>query len=201
MREKTSRRGRESGPGLDPDEGDQSSDPASGARNIVLRLLAASPRTRSQLSQALARRGVPETIAEQVLDRFEELGLVNDTEFALTWVASRHRHRGTSRRLLARELRERGVAPEVIEQAVATLGAEDESGAAIELARKALRSSRSLDPERRQRRIMGMLARRGHSADVAFRAWRTVCDEDADTDRDLSWDDESSGPPLGGDML
>jgi regulatory protein len=53
-------------------------DPAAVARGIALRQLATGPRTRAQLAAAMARRGVPGEVAEKVLDRFEEVQLVDD---------------------------------------------------------------------------------------------------------------------------
>ena len=49
-----------------------------------------SARSRSELSTKLARKGVPAEVAARLLDRFEEVGLVDDQAFARSWVESRH---------------------------------------------------------------------------------------------------------------
>ena len=86
-------------------------DPVERARAICLRLLTGTPRTRKQLADALRKREIPDEAAEEVLSRFEEVGLINDGAFADAWVESRHHGRGLARRALARELRTKGVDP------------------------------------------------------------------------------------------
>jgi hypothetical protein len=82
------------------------------AREICLRLLTDRARTRQELASALARKGVPAEAAAEVLDRFGEVGLIDDAAFAGQWVRSRTRHRGLGRRAIAVELRRKGVADE-----------------------------------------------------------------------------------------
>src|ERR1700722_1790497 len=94
-------------------EADLDADPESVARTIGLKLLDRAPRTRAELANAMARRGVPEESANLVLDRFADVGLIDDVAFASAWVDSRHRGRGLARRALASELRKRGITEEV----------------------------------------------------------------------------------------
>ncbi|WP_432557427.1 regulatory protein RecX [Granulicoccus sp. GXG6511] len=136
------------------------------ARAIVLRLLTMQARTRRELSDALRRRNVPEEVAESVLDRMAEVGLVNDAQFADAWVESRQQRRQLSRTGLRRELQRKGVERELIEDAVGRVSGEDEQEAARALAEKKLRSVRGLDPQVQRRRIAGALARRGFSGEV-----------------------------------
>lgn len=154
-------------------EQDRDADPEAVARTIILRQLSAGPRTRHQLATKLKDRGVPEAAARTVLDRFEELRLINDAEFAGLWVRSRaeHRHLGSS--TLRRELREKGVADQLIEGALQQLTAADERDAARHLvAKKLARVDRaSLDrgeKDKHTRRLVAMLVRKGHSPGVAF---------------------------------
>jgi regulatory protein len=152
-------------------------DPAAVARAIVLRQLTMAPRTRAQLSAAMARRDVPDEVAEAVLDRFEEVNLVDDEEFARRWVSSRHLGRGLARRALAYELRHRGVDDATVQTAVAEIDDDAELAAARDLVRRRLPSMNGDDPARRARRIAGMLARKGYSSGTAVRALREVLDE------------------------
>ena len=90
-----------------PDENpDREADPREVARAIALRQLTMAPRTRKQLAEKLAAKEVPAEVALEVLDRFEEVGLVDDKAFAQGWVHSRSSGRG--RRALAQELRTQG---------------------------------------------------------------------------------------------
>ena len=152
-------------------------DPAAVARAIVLRQLTMAPRTRAQLSAAMAKRDVPDEVAEAVLDRFEEVNLVDDEEFARQWVSSRHLGRGLARRALAYELRHRGVDDVTVQAAVDQIDDDSELAAARDLVRRRLPSIGGDDPARRARRIAGMLARKGYSSGTAMRALREVLDE------------------------
>jgi len=154
-------------------------DPEEVARAIALRQLTAAPKTRAQLLEAMARRGVPDDVAERVLDRFEEVRLVDDDEFARMWVSSRHAGRGLSKRALAHELTQRGVDVETVEEAVAVVDADAELDAARMLVRRRWPAMRGDDPARRTRRLLGMLARKGYGAGVAMQAIREVAGDAA----------------------
>jgi regulatory protein len=148
-------------------------DPESIARTIALRKLAAAPQTRAQLDDALRRRGVPDDVRARVLDRFGDVGLIDDTMFAQAWVESRHAGRGLAKRALAFELRRRGVEPSIVDHAVAALPAEQEEQTARALVAAKLESTRALEPAARTRRLTGMLARKGYPPGLTF---RVVCD-------------------------
>ena len=138
------------------------------ARAIALRLLESQPRTRAELAQAMARRGVPTDAATAVLDRFAEVGLIDDEAFAAAWVTSRHTGRGLGRRALTQELRRRGVEDETVAQAVAGISADDERLAAATLVIRRLRTMTGLPRETQLRRLVAMLARKGFSQSLAM---------------------------------
>ena len=166
-------------------------DPAAVARAIALKQLTAGPRTRTQLAAAMRRRGVPDDVAQSVLDRFEDVALVDDQEFARQWVTTRHTGRGLARRALSYELRQRGVADDLVKDAVDELTRDDELAAARALVRRRAPSMRADDPARRTRRLAGMLARKGYSGALAMQAIQAELGEsadgltEADTDTDL----------------
>ncbi len=157
----------------------ESVDPQTRARDICLRLLTGAAKTRKQLADALCKREIPEEVADEVLTRLEEVGLIDDAAFAAAWVESRHAVRGLSRRALAQELRTKGVAADLVEQAVAQLDHDDETDVARALVERKLRSTRGLDSQVRTRRLVGMLARRGYSEGLAFRVVRSALEEEA----------------------
>ncbi|MEV5149227.1 recombination regulator RecX [Streptomyces sp. NPDC052727] len=177
-----------SGPGEDEgapssardERGESSGDPVERARAICLRLLTGTPRTRKQLADALRKREIPEDVAEEVLSRFEEVGLIDDGAFADAWVESRHHGRGLARRALARELRTKGVDSALIEDAVAQLDSEQEEATARELVARKLRATRGLDRDKRLRRLAGMLARKGYPEGMALRVVRQALEEEGE---------------------
>lgn len=155
-------------------------DPESVARGIVLRRLTAAPRTRAQLADDLAARAVPEDVAERVLDRFTEVGLVDDAAFAEAWVRSRHTGRRLSRRALTQELRRKGVDDETVTAAVGEIDADDERAAAAALVAKRLPATRGLAREARVRRLVGMLGRKGYSGGLAMAVVRAALSGEED---------------------
>ncbi|WP_418153837.1 recombination regulator RecX [Actinoalloteichus caeruleus] len=142
------------------------------ARELCLRLLTSRPHSKAELRSRLLRRAVPEEVADAVLDRFDEVGLVDDAAFAEAWVHSRHTQRGLGRRALLSELRRKGVNPEVAEEALVTVDGEAEEERARQLVRRKMRSTGGVDVQARVRRLVGMLARKGYSQGLAFRVVR-----------------------------
>jgi regulatory protein len=117
----------------------------------------------------LERKGVEPEVAEQVLGRLGEVGLIDDAAFAEVWVRSRHNFQGLSRRALAVELRRKGVADESAAEALATVDSDAEEERARQLVRKRLRSLGSADESVKVRKLVGMLARKGYSQGLAYR--------------------------------
>ncbi|OON31499.1 MULTISPECIES: regulatory protein RecX [unclassified Micromonospora] len=144
-------------------------DEAELAREICLRQLAVRPRTRAELAAALAKRGISEEVSAGVLDRYDEVGIIDDAAFARAWVSSRHAGRGLARRALANELRRRGVDGEVASEALDELDEETEAETARALVDRKLRTARG-EPDAVFRRLVGMLARKGYPPGVAIRA-------------------------------
>jgi regulatory protein len=127
----------------------------------------------------LERKGVAAEAAAAVLDRFEELGLINDVGYAEAFVESRHRVRGQGRRALSAELRHRGVADEVVAEAVGALDPDLEFETACRLARSRYDRMSRLAPEVKVRRLAGFLARKGYSGAIVARVVRQTVDDAA----------------------
>ncbi|MEI8080362.1 MAG: regulatory protein RecX, partial [Actinomycetes bacterium] len=144
------------------------------AREYLLNSLNYAPRTRQQLDDLLAKRNTPPDIAKALLDRFEEVGLINDGEFAQAWVRYRHASKGLSRRALARELSLKGVSQADIEAALEQVDAQDERDAAFALAERKVRALARFDAAAQQRKLVAMLMRRGHAPGVASDVAREV---------------------------
>jgi regulatory protein len=159
-------------------EAEPVTDPEEQARQLCLRLLTGRPRTRAQLAEALRGHGVPDDAADTVLARFTEVGLIDDAAFARAWVESRHHGRGLARRALSAELKQRGVDGEDISAAVSALDPADEIATAQRLVAKGLAASRGKPLETRIRRLVGLLARKGYPAPIAYRVVREALDQE-----------------------
>src|SRR5699024_5258476 len=142
-------------------------DPYERGREIALRQLSFSARSRHQLASAMSERGIPEAVVGEILDRFEKVGLVDDAEYAAMLVRTRYRERGLARPALAEELRRKGITGPVADAALDQVGADDERAAALDLVERRLRSMGPVEPAKRRRRLCSMLARRGYATGVA----------------------------------
>lgn len=161
------------------------------ARAICLRLLTSAPRTRAQLATVLRKRRIPDEVAESVLGRFAEVGLIDDAAFARAWVESRHHGRGLARRALTAELRQRGVPDGEVRSAVSVLGPQDELATARQLVAKRVAATRGKPMPARARQLMGMLARKGYAAGLAAQVVREALEQDQEDGpehrTDLAW--------------
>lgn len=172
----------------DPVQRDPAADPEQVARLILLRQLEIRPRTRAQLASTLADRGVPDDAAVRVLDRFEEVGLIDDETFARLWVESRQAGRLLARRALREELRQRGVASETVDSAMQHVSDDQEREAARALVRLRARGMAGLPRPVQVRRLAGALARKGYPAGLSHAVIRDVLG-------DLALDDDPPGDP------
>lgn len=150
----------------------EETDPYTRAKTIVYNQLAYSAKTRGQLRKKLQAEGFDAELIESLLDKFEAAKLIDDAEYAQTFVAQKSRTKKLSRAALRRELAERGVRGEEAENALAQRTDEQEREDAAELVRKKLRPGMDLsdraEKDRVTRRLLGMLARRGYSSSVSM---------------------------------
>lgn len=163
-----------------PVSGDEATDPEVLARAIVLRKLTMAPRTRAELEQALRQKDVPPETSDQVLDRFAEVGLVDDAKLAASFADARRERSGWSRRAIARKLRDRGVDREVVDETLESVSAEEELDTATQFVRSRWRRVANLEPQVRKRRLMAALSRRGYSTGSILEAMRVVEQEPHD---------------------
>jgi regulatory protein len=183
-------RGRSSRAAEPPEDRDlgPDADPESVARKILLDQLTGRARSRADLAKKLAQKDVPEEIATRLLDRFEEVGLVDDASFSRDWVVQRQSGKGLAKRALAQELRRKGIDDETARAALDEVDPDDEVEAARMLVRRKLRSVQGLDRDKAVRRLVGMLARKGHSSSVAFRVVKEELDLESSPELDPDLD-------------
>jgi regulatory protein len=155
-------------PPADPAVQGPDADPEKVARTILLDALSGRARSRSELAERLARRRVPPEVAEPLLERFTEVGLIDDAAFARLWIEQRTASRGLAGRALAHELRRKGVDDEIVREALDERDPEGERAVAVELVRRKARSLGRLDRPTQVRRLVGMLGRKGYSPGVAY---------------------------------
>jgi regulatory protein len=150
------------------------------ALQSALRFLSYRPRSEQELRQRLVRKGLPRAAIAAAMSRVRELGYLDDAAFARFWTETRQASRPRARRVVAGELRRRGIAAEQVEEATAEI--EDEA-AAYEAAGRRVRSLRGLEYQPFRERLGRFLTSRGFSYEVARRTidrcWRDISEESA----------------------
>lgn len=140
------------------------------ARNVLLHQLARSAKSTAQLRKILEQREIPSDIAERVIERFTEVGLIDDAAYAETVVNSRRNFKGLAKSAIKRELNEKGLSPELVEAAISEITPEDDFESAKQLAVRRYRQMVHLEKAVRQRRLAGYLQRKGYASNSVFAA-------------------------------
>jgi regulatory protein len=153
---------------------DQEADPYSMANTIALNALVARAKSKGELLAHLKKRGVEDDVAQATIFRLQENGLINDEEFAKAWTQSRHTSKKLSKRIIAGELRTRGVDQSSIDQALDEIDDESEYRTAFSLGMKKYNTMSRLEPEVQIRRIQSLLQRKGFSFPTIARVIREL---------------------------
>lgn len=124
----------------------------------AVNFIAYRPRTEREVRQRLKKAGADDETIGDVLARLKSAGLLNDEAFGKAWVESRLRANPRSRRMLAWELRQKGVGDEDVQAALEDV---DDEEAALRAAQKRWPKLKSLEPRERRRKLMEFLARNG----------------------------------------
>jgi regulatory protein len=153
---------------------DQEADPYSIANIIALNALVARAKSKGELLAHLKKRGVEDDVAQATIFRLQESGLINDSEFAKAWTQSRHTSKKLSKRIIAGELRTRGVDQSSIDEALDEIDDESEYRTAFSLGMKKYNTMSRLEPEVQIRRIQSLLQRKGFSFPTIARVIREL---------------------------
>lgn len=179
-------------PGGEPPSNEETPEPAEEltseqaerlCRETALRLLSTRARSRYEIEENLRRKELPEDAIAHVMDRFEEVGLIDDEAFAHAWVESRNRSKGYASARLSQELQRKGIGEEHIAAALEQLDSDDLRAQAEQLALKRLGHS-DLPPDRYgpdrkerekvMRRIVSHLQRKGYAPGMCMAATRAA---------------------------
>lgn len=160
------------------------------ALNLCLWHLNQGPRTVHQLRSSMAKKQVPDALMDAAIARLVEFGYVDDVAYAENYVRSKHEVARKGARVIRQELRRKGVADDVVVEALAGIDEESEEANARALVERKLRSTRGLERQKRTTRLVAMLARRGYSGSMAFRVVREALDADVAADDEVGDDEE-----------
>lgn len=150
------------------------------AREVALQkslhFLSYRVRSIEEVRKNLEKHEIPEAAIQSTLEKLQNAGLLNDHEFARTWIENRNTFRPRGRRALRMELRQKGLPESVIETTLEETT--DEEALALTAARKQLRKLQGLDWMDFRKKMAGFLGRRGFPYEVVASATRQVWQEE-----------------------
>jgi regulatory protein len=141
----------------------QAADTLEKAKQRAIGLIAYRPRSEREVRQRLRLAKVDAESIEEVITRLKEVGLLDDSSFSTAWVESRLRANPRGKRMIAFELKQKGVDASDIEAALADV---DDADSAYRAAEKRLPRLKGLDPRERRRKLSDFLARNGFDYDT-----------------------------------
>lgn len=153
---------------------DLEADPYSVALTIALSAIGRRAMSRGQLSDYLTQRGTPDVERDAVLIRVEEMGYINDLDFARATCDRMRRTKKVSKRALITELKTKKIEQDVIDWVIEDYSDEQDLELATEFAEKKWRSAASIDPEKLRRRITSALLRKGFSTSIAIEVTKSL---------------------------
>ncbi|MBI3306250.1 MAG: regulatory protein RecX [Candidatus Omnitrophica bacterium] len=149
---------------------------------ISLRLLAASPKTSQELKRKLQAKGFSESLIAETLQELEDKGFLSDRAYALNLMA---RYRGSSpsgRRKIAFEFKRRGIAKKIQDEVLAGYSQEEEREQAVSIARDRWNRLAKLTDDKRKKRVMDFLMRRGFEYQIVREAIQGIAKDTLDED-------------------
>jgi regulatory protein len=155
------------------------------AKNTAVRFIEYRPRSLSETRQHLQKKEYPDAVVEHVLERLEAVELLNDAEFARYWVDQRESFKPRSKMALQQELRRKGIARDLIENAIAKV---DELAGASKAAQAKAERWHNLPWQEFRKKLGGFLQRRGYSYDIVREVTKALWEEVA---TDTSYEDEN----------
>jgi len=149
----------------------------------ALNLISYRPRSEAEVRNNLKKHQIPEETTTQVITRLRETGILNDQQFAETWIENRAAFRPRSKFALRMELKQKGVDEEIIEETLTNINDEEQ---AYEAGQKKARQLRSTDEQEFKRKLFGFLARRGFNYEVTSSVVKKLWEEKKN-EEDTTW--------------
>jgi len=138
----------------------------------ALNFLSYRPRSRREVVDYFRRKKIDLSVVDAVVARLERAGLLDDHEFARFWVDNRQSFRPRGTRALRMELRQKGLDSGVIDDALATVGDEEET--ACTTGRAKVRAYQAFDEREFSRKMIAFLQRRGFPYEAAAAATKRL---------------------------
>jgi regulatory protein len=152
------------------------------AKNIAINYLSYRQRSTKEIIDHLTKKGFEHECAEGVARHLQSLKMIDDRRFAYTFVRDRLKRKPTGRALLRQQLLAKGIVPAITDTVLAELvSPQSQQESALLAAKRKLqltqRSKKNIDSEKRKKRILDFLLRRGFTYEIALKTIRTTLDQ------------------------
>jgi len=146
-------------------------------RQALLKMLERGSKPSSSLRAALVAKEHPVELIDQLIARFQEVGLIDDFALAKDTAERLFTRKSQAKKMIAMALREKGFSSEAIDYAIADLDGDAELESAKALAVSRIARMADLDTDARSRKLAGFLSRKGFSSSVVWAAIRHASDQ------------------------
>lgn len=134
----------------------------------VLNFLSFRARSQYEINFYMLRKNWPEEIRKKIIDKLNQLKLINDEDFARQWIFSKSHSRPAGKALVKYELQKKGIAKEMIDRLLSEERTETtEEILAEKLCQKRLERLKNLPSREKREKLFGLLSRRGFSSETA----------------------------------
>jgi len=160
----------------------KSSEAETQAKNNAINYLSYRQRSSKEIIDHLIKKGFTRACAQDVTRELQSVHLVNDLEFARAFVRDRLKRKPTGQALLRMQLLAKGMTSVMAEMVLAELiSPQSQQASALQAAKRKLQLTQNsklhLDEEKRKKRLLDFLLRRGFSYEIALKTIRTTLDE------------------------
>ncbi len=140
------------------------------AKNYAFDLLLSQSYGKEQMIEQLGQKGFGQRAIDTTLEDLEHLGYIKDEKFAKNWVSRRQRSKPRSKKMLQRELTNKGIDKTTVDRVLEDIDNEEEANLTLQLAQKQVKHYKSLPQHVAKRRLHGFLLRRGFDYETIQRA-------------------------------
>ncbi len=142
------------------------------AKDAAFNLLAVRQRSKKEMQQRLRQKDVDEKTREEVIGELKRMELIDDNKFALSFAKDLIRRKGAGRRLVAMELKNKGINGNIINSTLDEIFTQnDEAEIAYNALLKKKKDSDNLNDIKTKKRLTDFLLRRGFSWDIIIEVY------------------------------
>ncbi len=159
----------------------KSAEAESRAKNIAINYLSYRPRSSKEITFHLTKKGFKHECAENVTRYLQSIKMIDDNKFAHAFVRDSLKRKPTGQALLRQQLLAKGISSAMADTVLAELvSPQSQQASALQAAKRKIQLTqhvtKKIDTEKRKKRILDFLLRRGFSYEIALKTIHTTLD-------------------------